>query len=57
MAETNANFDLRESDRKQRMAMKYACEDLLRAIKREHPRIVRHLQSLPNAQETKHEEN
>jgi hypothetical protein len=43
--------DVLERDRKQRLAMKHFSVDLYRSLIVHHPRIVKHLQSLPNAQQ------
>ena len=42
--------DIWERDRRNRQAMRYFSEDLYRKLKAQHPAIVKHLQSLPNAQ-------
>lgn len=46
----NPIVDPREADRKERIAMTLASTALYSALLREHPKIIRHLQSLPMAQ-------
>jgi len=46
----NLLVDPREADRKERIAMTLASDNLYKALTTWHPKIVSHLQSLPMAQ-------
>lgn len=53
----NPLVDPREADRKERIAMTLASDNLYKALTTWHPKIVSHLQSLPMAQEIKPDDN
>lgn len=45
--------DIPGRDNHYRRSMALSCQALLQALQREHPKLIRHLQSLPGAQRPK----